>query len=114
MTLPEYSALEFHNSSGNIGIVLQGWTMIDSKQAAQDRTVPYAQLIKAGKNRLTPANCIQANQNGHFNCSKIDQDNFQQIWITSFSSPNFDKCTTAELLQDDGEIIQYPITIISS
>jgi len=73
---PQYNTLEFKNASGNIGIVMQGWTMIDRNQHAQDRTVPYAHLIKAANAKLIPANCVQASQAGHFDMSKIKQDSF--------------------------------------
>lgn len=76
---PAYNILEFQNVSGNIGIALQGWTMIDRKQAAQDRTIPYAHLIKGANAKLVPANCVQANQGGHFNPSAVDQDSFMVL-----------------------------------
>lgn len=71
-----YDTLEFKNSSGNVGIAIQGWTMIDNRQAAQDRTLPYAHLIKAANAKLIPANCVQAHQGGHFDTRKVDQESF--------------------------------------
>jgi len=73
---PTYNQLEFKNSSGNIAIVLHGWTLIDNNQKAQDRTVPYAHLIKAANAKLVPANCVQSTQAGTFNVSRVDQDSF--------------------------------------
>jgi hypothetical protein len=73
---PEYGQLEFTNSSGQIGIALQGWTIIDDKQNAQDRTIPFAHLIKAGNSKLIPANCVQARQPGHFDVRKMNHENF--------------------------------------
>lgn len=72
---PSYEKLEFKNSSGQIGIALQGWTIID-KQPAQDRTIPYAHLIKAANAKVIPANCVQHTQCGTFNVAKWDQENF--------------------------------------
>lgn len=70
-----YNELEFKNSSGKIGIALQGWTMIDP-QPAQDRTIPYGHLISAGSDKKVPANCVQARQGGHFNTAALNQENF--------------------------------------
>jgi hypothetical protein len=71
-----YDRLEFKNSSGKIGIALQGWAVIDNSQHAQDRTIPYAHLIKAANAKVLPANCIQARQMGHFDASRLSDDNF--------------------------------------
>jgi len=76
---PAYNTLEFQNASGNIGIALQGWTLIDNNQRAQDRTIPYAHLIKAANAKLIPANCVQAHQGGHFDASKVDQESFMVL-----------------------------------
>lgn len=73
---PSYGTLEFKNNSGDIGIVLQGWTMIDNKQNAQDRAIPYAHLIKAANAKLVPANCIQASQGGHFQKETTKDEDF--------------------------------------
>ena len=70
-----YNELEFKNSSGKVGIVLQGWAIMD-KQPAQDRTVPHATLINAKIAKTVPANCIQHVQGGLFNLEKWNQDNF--------------------------------------
>jgi len=70
-----YDNLEFHNASGKIGIALQGWSIIDD-QRAQDRTVPYAHLIKEANSKVIPANCIQHSQCGNFDVSNWDQDRF--------------------------------------
>lgn len=72
----DYNRLKFANSSGDIGITLQGWSIIESKQHAQDRTLPYAHLVKAGSSKLIPANCIQHTQAGHFDPKRWDQDDF--------------------------------------
>jgi hypothetical protein len=68
----DYDLLEFSNSGGNIGIIIQGWTII-TNQNAQDRIVPYAHLVKAGKTKVVPANCIQEHQCGIHNINKWDQ-----------------------------------------
>jgi len=73
---PTYNQLEFKNSSGSVAIVLHGWTLIDNDQKAQDRTVPYAHLIKAANSKLVPANCIQSTQAGNFDVNKVKQENF--------------------------------------
>lgn len=39
----------------------------------------------------------------------ISQNNFKQIWIWAFSSPQFDQCSVVELLQYDWEIINFPV-----
>jgi len=79
----DYGELEFANHSGKLAIVIQGWTIIDG-QHAQDRTVPYAQLIKAGTKLMpakkgVPANCVQAHQGGHFNVGAWEQENFMVL-----------------------------------
>ena len=71
----EYTQMRFKNSSGEIAISLQGWTIID-KQPAQDRTIPYAHLIKAANSKVLPANCVQSNQCGTFHVDKWSQENF--------------------------------------
>lgn len=76
---PEYNKLEFRNSSGKVGIAMQGWALIDNKQHAQDRTLPYAHLIRAANAKVLPANCIQHTQPGHFDVSKVDHDSFMVL-----------------------------------
>lgn len=74
----EYNRLSFGNSSDEIGILLQGYTII-SKQKAQDRTIPYPHLIK-GKSRCdVPANCIQPGQCGHFDQTKLHSNDFKVL-----------------------------------
>jgi len=70
-----YDKLEFKNSSGHIGIALQGWAIMD-EQPAQDRTIPYGHLVKGQKSKLIPANCIQRAQGGLFDVTKWNQENF--------------------------------------
>lgn len=78
----QYNQLEFSNSSGQVAITIQGWTIIDGKQAAQDRTTPYAHLIKGTHNKMIPvkkvlpANCVQAHQPGLFDVGRWQQENF--------------------------------------
>lgn len=43
---------------------------------------------------------------------KVKQINFDQIWITSFSSPQYNKVMTAELMHQESELQEYPIQII--
>lgn len=74
-----YNQLEFQNSSGHVGIAIQGWTLIDNQQRAQDRTLPYAHLVKAANSKILPANCIQHTQGGHFDESRVDQDSFMVL-----------------------------------
>lgn len=71
-----YNKLSFRNQSGEVGIAIQGFTVIDNEQKAQDRTIPYAHLIKAASTKILPANCIQQNQGGHFNVDRLDEGNF--------------------------------------
>jgi hypothetical protein len=42
----------------------------------------------------------------------IDQDNFDQLWVTNFSTPKFDKCSITELLCYDFGLVEFPIFII--
>lgn len=74
-----YNTLEFTNMSGQVGIVLQGWTMIEPDQKAQDRTVPHAQLIRAANSKMVPANCVQRTQGGLFDVSRISQEKFMVL-----------------------------------
>jgi hypothetical protein len=89
-----YNRLEFSNASGNIGIVMQGWTIM-TEQAAQDRTLPYAHLIKAANSKLIPANCIQSRQGGLHNVAAFEQENFM-ILPPSLRSIAFKKSTIRE------------------
>ncbi|MCK5020665.1 MAG: hypothetical protein KAS32_26835 [Candidatus Peribacteraceae bacterium] len=72
---PAYDKLEFTNSSGEIGIAMQGYTII-TEQKAQDRVIPYAHLVEGGKSKVCPANCIQSTQGGHFNTRSLEHDDF--------------------------------------
>ena len=74
-----YNSLEFKNSSGKIGIAIQGWAIMDSKQHAQDRTIPYAHLVRAANSKVIPANCIQHTQAGHFDVNAIDHNAFKVL-----------------------------------
>jgi hypothetical protein len=74
-----YNTLEFSNQSGQIGIIVQGWMMIEPNQKAQDRTVPHAQLIRAANSKAVPANCVQRTQGGLFDVGKLNQDNFMVL-----------------------------------
>ena len=65
-----YGELEFKNISDDIGILLQGYTLITS-QHAQDRTVPYAHLIKGKSTTRVAANCVQAHQCGLIDVSRL-------------------------------------------
>jgi len=75
---PEYGRLTFQNVSGEIGIALQGWTLIND-QPAQDRTIPFAHLIKTKGNKTIPANCVQPSQSGHFDVRKLDHSSFMML-----------------------------------
>jgi len=70
-----YNRMEFKNNSSRVGIVIQGYTLIND-QRAQDRTVPYAHLIKAANTKIIPANCVQSHQCGTFNANQIRPDDF--------------------------------------
>jgi hypothetical protein len=72
-----YNSMEFQNSSGHIGIVLQGWTMIEPNQKAQDRTIPFGKLLNSKTSKAVPANCVQSRQCGTFDCTKLDQSSFK-------------------------------------
>ncbi len=43
---------------------------------------------------------------------EVEQDNFEQIWITGFRSKNFNECFITELLYYDLPLLYYPISII--
>jgi len=72
----EYNKLQFKNDSDDIGILLQGYTII-SDQKAQDRTVPYPRLIKGRSKVIVPANCVEPHQGGSLQTSKINPENFK-------------------------------------
>lgn len=42
----------------------------------------------------------------------IEQENFDQIWISSFSSDRYDKLVIAELLNDDEQLVECSINIL--
>ncbi len=65
-----YGELEFKNDADDIGILLQGYTLI-TDQHAQDRTVPYARLIKGKSTIHVAANCVQAHQCGLIDISRL-------------------------------------------
>lgn len=67
----DYSTLQFENRSGKVGIILQGASII-SKQRAQDRTVPLANIIKGKQAVNAGAFCIQSSQPGHFNPETLE------------------------------------------
>jgi len=86
---PEYGRLTFQNVAGEIGIAPQGWTMIND-QPAQDRTIPFAHLIKVKGQKTIPANCVQPSQGGHFDVRKLDHDSFM-ILAPSLRKLAYDK-----------------------
>jgi hypothetical protein len=67
---PDYGVLEFKNESGQVGIVMQGACII-SKQPAQDRTVPRAQILKGKKTGSIGVFCVQSDQGGHFDAAGV-------------------------------------------
>lgn len=69
----DYGTLQFKNQSGDIGIVLQGATIL-TRQAAQDRTVPRAIILKGKAVENVNAFCVQSNQGGYMNASKIGEE----------------------------------------
>lgn len=71
-----YGELEFRNDADDIGILLQGYTLITS-QHAQDRTVPYARLIKGKSTEHVAANCVQAHQCGLIDVSRLKADDIK-------------------------------------
>lgn len=76
-----YNEIEFENISEDIGILLQGYTIF-SYQKAQDRTIPYAHLIKSKMSKRIPANCVQRSQCGLFNEKKLKQEEFRILPTT--------------------------------
>lgn len=74
-----YNQLSFENASGNVGIVIQGFTVISKTQRAQDRTVPYAHLIKGHRGQVIPANCLQPHQGGLFNVNQLKDEEFMVL-----------------------------------
>jgi len=76
-----YNEIEFENISDNIGILLQGYTIF-SYQKAQDRTIPYAHLIKSKMSKRIPANCVQRSQCGLLNEKKLKQEDFRILPTT--------------------------------
>lgn len=77
----QYNKIEFENISENIGILLQGYTIF-SYQKAQDRTIPYAHLIKSKMSKRIPANCVQQSQCGLLNEKKLRQEEFKILPTT--------------------------------
>lgn len=71
-----YNQLEFKNNSGRVAITIHGWSIIEGKQQAQDRTLPYVHLVKGHNSKILPANCIQSRQSGHFDTSRWNQEDF--------------------------------------
>jgi hypothetical protein len=76
-----YNEIEFENIADNIGILLQGYTIF-SYQKAQDRTIPYAHLIKSRMSKRIPANCVQQSQCGLLNEKKLRQEEFRILPTT--------------------------------
>jgi len=76
-----YNEIEFENISDNIGILLQGYTIF-SYQKAQDRTIPYAHLIKSKISKRIPANCVQRSQCGLLSEKKLKQEEFRILPTT--------------------------------
>lgn len=70
---PDYGILEFQNQSGKVGIVMQGACII-SKQPAQDRTVPRANILGGGEKGMLGVFCVQSDQGGHFNTDGLVQE----------------------------------------
>jgi len=75
---PDYGRLEFTNVGRDVGVVIQGWTLL-TDQRAQDRTVPYASLVAAKQNKLVPANCVESSQPGHIQTAQVNPDDFMVL-----------------------------------
>lgn len=107
---PQYNVLEFQNTGGSVGIALQGWCLIDREQHAQDRTIPYAHLIKAANSKMIPANCVQAHQGGHFEASRVKQDSFMilppSLRSIAFKKASYQNADTGALWDDLGKWIK--------
>ena len=106
----QYNVLEFQNTAGSVGIALQGWCLIDRKQAAQDRTIPYAHLVKAANSKMIPANCVQAHQGGHFDASRVKQDSFMilppSLRSIAFKKASYQSADVGALWDDLGKWIK--------
>lgn len=69
----DYGTLQFKNQSGEVGIVLQGATIV-TRQAAQDRTVPRAVILKGKAVQNVNAFCVQSTQGGTMNTGQIGEE----------------------------------------
>jgi hypothetical protein len=69
----DYGNLSFENQSGNVGIVMQGATIL-TKQHAQDRTVPRAHILKGKATANVNAFCVQSDQGGYINASQLAEE----------------------------------------
>lgn len=69
----DYGTLRFTNQSGQIGIVMQGASII-TQQRAQDRTVPQATILKGKGSVNVDAFCVQSSQGGHFRTSELKEE----------------------------------------
>jgi len=88
---PDYGRLEFTNTAGSTGVVIQGWTLL-TEQHAQDRTVPFAHLVAAKQNKLVPANCVESSQPGYIQTAQVNPDDFMilppQLRFAALTLPN--------------------------
>lgn len=98
-----YNEIEFENISDTIGILLQGYTVF-SYQKAQDRTIPYAHLIKSKMSKRIPANCVQRSQCGLLNEKKLKQEDFRILPTTlrarALMRSTYTKAETSALWED--------------
>lgn len=69
----DYGHMSFKNEGYKIGILMQGATIM-TKQEAQDRTVPRAQLIGAKSKIGVDVYCVQPDQGGHINTERLDKE----------------------------------------
>jgi len=69
----DYGTLCFENQGGRVGIVMQGATII-TKQAAQDRTVPRATILKGKQVANIDAFCVQSSQGGYIQANQLIEE----------------------------------------
>jgi hypothetical protein len=69
----DYGTMQFKNQSGEVGIVLQGATIV-TKQAAQDRTIPRAVILKGKAIENVNAFCVQSTQGGYVDASRVGDE----------------------------------------
>lgn len=69
-----YETMQFANEGDKIGVVPQGYMVMQHKTGAQDRAVPSFELVKSKGKKDVNVKCVQSGQGGHFGTQKDDRD----------------------------------------